>query len=247
MKMQGKVALITGAGRGIGRATALLFAQQGADIALNAEIPEEIEQVAEEVRALGRKAFPIMSDMLHEEQIGPMAEAVIAEFGHVDAMVYSAGVAIHNPVINLSTRDWDLNFGVNVRGMFLLTRALLPHMITRGKGTIVNISSKLGKEGSAARSAYSASKHAVVGFTKSLALEMKPHGIRVNAICPGPVATPLRAKNYPNEDPSTITSAEEVARIILFLSCDDSEGVNGAAIDVAWKGQDILPTLKKEN
>jgi 3-oxoacyl-[acyl-carrier protein] reductase len=103
----------------------------------------------------------------------------------------------------------------------------------------------LGKEGSATRSAYAATKHAVIGFTKSLALEMKPYGIRVNAICPGPVATPLRARNYPNEDPSTVTSAEEVARVILFLSCHDSEALNGAAVDVAWKGENILPTLNK--
>jgi NAD(P)-dependent dehydrogenase (short-subunit alcohol dehydrogenase family) len=96
------------------------------------------------------------------------------------------------------------------------------------------------------RAAYTASKHAVVGFTKSLALEMKPHAIRVNAICPGPVATPLRARNYPNEDPRTITQPEEVARVILYLSCDDSAAITAAAIDVAWKGQDILPTVSRK-
>jgi len=244
MKMQGKVVLVTGAGRGIGRATALLLAQEGADIVLNAEIPDEIVQVADEVRALGRRALPIVADMMHEEEINRMVETVIAEFGRVDAMVYSAGVAIHNPVAQIKTSDWDLNFGVNVRGMFLLSRALLPFMQQRGKGAIVNISSKLGKEGSAMRAAYSASKHAVIGFTSSLALEMKSHGIRVNAICPGPVATPLRAKNYPNEDPQTITQPEEIAQVILFLCCDDSEAINGAAIDVAWKGENILPTTK---
>ena len=244
MKMQGKVVLVTGAGRGIGRATALLLAQEGADIVLNAEIPDEIVQVADEVRALGRRALPIVADMMHEEEINRMVETVIAEFGRVDAMVYSAGVAIHNPVAQIKTSDWDLNFGVNVRGMFLLSRALLPFMQQRGKGAIVNISSKLGKEGSAMRAAYSASKHAVIGFTSSLSLEMKPHGIRVNAICPGPVATPLRAKNYPNEDPQTITQPEEIAQVILFLCCDDSEAINGAAIDVAWKGENILPTTK---
>ncbi len=245
MKMQGKVALITGAGRGIGRATALLFAREGADVVLNAEIAGEIEQVAQEVRALGRKAYPIVADMLHEDEIGPMVNAVIAEMGHIDAMVYSAGVAIHNSVDKMATRDWDLNFGVNVRGLFLLSRELVPYMVAQRSGTMVNISSKLGKEGSALRSAYSASKHAVVGFTSSLAQEVKGYGIRVNAVCPGPVATPLRARNYPNEDPSTITQPEEVAQVILFLSCDDSAAINGAALDVAWKGENILPTAKK--
>jgi 3-oxoacyl-[acyl-carrier protein] reductase len=245
MKMQGKVALITGAGRGIGRSTALLFAREGADIALNAEIPDEIEQVAQEVRALGRRAYPIVADMLHEEQIGSMVRSVIAEMGPIDAMVYSAGVAIHNPVDKLATRDWDLNFGVNVRGLFLLSRELVPHMVARRSGTMVNISSKLGKEGSALRSAYSSSKHAVVGFTSSLAQEVKAYGVRVNAVCPGPVATPLRARNYPDEDPSTITQPEEVAQVILFLSCEDSVAINGAALDVAWKGEHILPTVKK--
>lgn len=245
MRMKDKVVLITGAGRGIGQAAAMLLAREGADIVLNAEIPDEIERVADDVRSLGRRALPVVADMLDEQSIGPLVEAALREFGRIDCMVYSAGVAIHNPVAELSTRDWDLNFGVNVRGMFLLCRALAPVMIRQGYGSIVNISSKLGKEGSATRAAYSASKHAVIGFTRSLALEMKPYGIRVNAICPGPVATPLRAKNYPNEDPSTITQPEEVARVILFLCSDESSAISGAAIDVAWKGQDILPTLKK--
>lgn len=244
MRMQGKVVLITGAGRGIGRATALLMAAEGADIVLSAEIPDEIEQVAREVRALGRRAIPIVADMMQEEQVCELACRSVAEMGRVDGMVYSAGVAVHNPVACIRTQDWDLNFGVNVRGMFLLCRALSAHMTDRGSGTIVNISSKLGKEGSATRAAYSASKYAVIGFTKSLALEMKPHGVRVNAICPGPVATPLRARNYPNEDPMTITQADEVARVILYLSSEESSAINGAAIDVAWKGMDILPTLK---
>lgn len=190
MRMKGKVVLISGAGRGIGRATALLMAREGADIVLNAEIPDEIQTVAGGVRALGRRALPIVADMLEEESIDPMLGTALKELGHIDGMVYSAGVANHGEIVELATRDWDLNFGVNVRGMFLLTRALLPIMLEQGKGTIVNISSKLGKEGSASRAAYSSSKHAVIGFTKSVALEMKPHGIRVNAICPGPVATP---------------------------------------------------------
>jgi NAD(P)-dependent dehydrogenase (short-subunit alcohol dehydrogenase family) len=128
--------------------------------------------------------------------------------------------------------------------MFLLTRALLPQFLQRRAGTIVSVASRLGKEGSALRAAYAASKHAVIGFTSSLALELKSQGIRVNAICPGPVATPLRARNYPNEDPRTLTQPEEVAEIILYLSCDDSAAINGAAIDVAWKGQDMLPTVR---
>ena len=178
--------------------------------------------------------------------LGDIPETVKRQrpFGISDFFRKTFFVAIHNPVAQIKTSDWDLNFGVNVRGMFLLSRALLPFMQQRGKGAIVNISSKLGKEGSAMRAAYSASKHAVIGFTSSLALEMRSHGIRVNAICPGPVATPLRAKNYPNEDPQTITQPEEIAQVILFLCCDDSEAINGAAIDVAWKGENILPTTK---
>lgn len=245
MKLQGRVVLITGAGRGIGRATALLFAQEGADLVLTAEVAQEIEAVAAEVRALGRKAVPLVADMTSEEQIERMIKMALAEAGRIHALVYSAGVAIHGPVGTLTTEAWDLNFAVNVRAMFLVTRALLPHFLERGSGTIVNISSKLGKEGSALRAAYSASKHAVVGFTRSLALEMKPCGIRVNCLCPGPVATPLRARNYPHEDPSTITSPEEVARTILFLCCDESAAISGADIDVAWKGQDILPTVRE--
>jgi len=245
MRMAGRVALIAGAGRGIGRATALLFAQEGADLALTSEVSEEIERVAGEVRAIGRRALPVTADMLYEDQAEAMVRTVIKRMGRVDALVYSAGVAVHNVVSQLSAHDWDMNFAVNVRGLFLVVRALLPHFMERRSGTIVTLSSKLGKEPSAMRVAYTASKHAVVGFTKSLALELKPFGIRVNVVCPGPVATELRARNYPNEDPSTITPPEEVARVILFLSCEDSAAINGADIDVAWKGENILPTITR--
>jgi len=246
MRMQGKAALITGAGRGIGRAAALLLAHEGAEVVLASEVPEEIETVAAEVRSLGRKAVPLAADLRHEREIESLGRAAIESLGRIDTLVYSAGVAIHDAVAKLATADWDLNFAVNVRGLFLLTRTLLPHFLERGSGTIVSVSSLLGKQGSALRAAYSASKHAVIGFTRSLALELKPQGIRVNCICPGPVATPLRARNYPDEDPATITSPEEVARVILYLASDDSAAINGAAIDVAWKGQDILPTPRRQ-
>jgi 3-oxoacyl-[acyl-carrier protein] reductase len=244
MRLEGTFALITGAGRGIGRATALLFAREGANLVLTSEDRAEIEAVAAEVRALGRVAVPVPANLCDEAQVAALAQAALDTMGRVDALVHSAGVAIHGEVATLPTESWDLNFGVNVRGMFLLTRALLPQFLQRRAGTIVNVASRLGKEGSALRAAYAASKHAVIGFTSSLALELKSQGIRVNAICPGPVATPLRARNYPNEDPRTLTQPEEVAEIILYLSCDDSAAINGAAIDVAWKGQDMLPTVR---
>jgi len=247
MKLHGRIALITGAGRGIGRATALLFAREGATVVLTSEVPDEIETVAREVRGLGRTALSVAADLRDESQVNAMVLTVLEKLGRVDVLVSSAGVAIHGEVATLATETWDHNFAVNMRGMFLVTRGLLPQFIERRSGAIVNVASSLGKQGSAMRAAYSASKHAVVGFTKSLALEMKPHGIRVNAVCPGPVATPLRARNYPNEDPRTITQPEEVAQVILYLSCNESAAINGAALDVAWKGQDILPTVPKKS
>ena len=245
MRLHGQIALITGAGRGIGRATALLFAREGATLALTSEVPEEIEAVAREVRKHGQAALAVPADLRDESQVNAMVATVLEKLGRVDILVSSAGVAIHGEVATLATEAWDHNFAVNMRGMFLVTRALLPQFIERRAGAIVNISSALGKQGSAMRAAYTASKHAVNGFTTSLALEMKPHGIRVNAICPGPVATPLRARNYPNEDPRTITQPEEVAQVILYLSCKESAAISGAVIDVAWKGADILPTLPR--
>lgn len=245
MKLHGKVALITGAGRGIGRATALLFAREGADLALTSEVAGEIESVAGEVRALGGSAVPVVADLRDEAQINRMVVTVLEKLGRVDALVYCAGVAVHGELATLRTEDWDFNFAVNIRGAFLVTRALLPQFLARRSGTIVTISSLLGKQGSALRAAYAASKHAVNGFTSSLALELKPHGVRANTICPGPVATPLRARNYPSENPRTITPPEEVARVILYLSCDESIAINGAAIDVAWKGHDIPPSVRE--
>jgi 3-oxoacyl-[acyl-carrier protein] reductase len=243
MRLRGKTALITGAGRGIGRATALLFAREGADLALTSELHAEIDAVAAEAQGLGRTAVPVAADLREEAQVDAMVRAVLERLGRMDILVCCAGVALHGAVAQLPTDVWDLNFAINVRGMFLVTKAMLPQFIARGKGAIVNVSSRLGKEGSALRAAYSASKHAVIGLTSSLALELKPHGIRVNALCPGPVATELRARNYPNEDPRTLTQPEEVAQVILYLACDDSTAISGAAIDVAWRGQDILPTV----
>jgi len=153
MRLKGKIALITGAGRGIGRATALRFAREGANLVLASEVREEIEAVAVEVRALGRAALPVPADLCDEAQVAALAKAALDAMGRVDVLVHSAGVAIHGAVATLPTESWDLNFGVNVRGMFLLTRALLPHFLQRRSGTIVNVASRLGKEGSAMRAA----------------------------------------------------------------------------------------------
>ena len=217
MKLENRVAIITGGGRGIGRATALAFAAAGADIVLAARTIGEISAVAEEVRALGRRALAIPTDVQHKAAVDAMVTQTLDTFGKVDILVNNAGVAIHNPIPKIREEDWDVTMAVNLKGVFLCTQAVFGLMCEQQSGHIVNVSSVSGKYGHVNGGAYCASKFAVVGFTETTNNEGRPHGVKASVVCPGPVDTKMRRDNHPDDVIEHLTLPEDVAALILFL------------------------------
>lgn len=217
MKLENRVAIITGGGRGIGRATALAFAAEGADIVLVARTDSEISAVAEEVRALGRRALAIPTDVQHKAAVDAMVAQTVENFGKVDILVNNAGVAIHNPIPKIREEDWDVTMAVNLKGVFLCTQAVFGLMCEQQSGHIVNVSSVSGKYGHVNGGAYCASKFAVVGFTETTNNEGRTHGVKASVVCPGPVDTKMRRDNHPDDVIEHLTLPEDVAALILFL------------------------------
>jgi NADP-dependent 3-hydroxy acid dehydrogenase YdfG len=216
MKLKGKTAVITGAGRGIGRATALELAKEGANIVLAAPEPNQIEAVAVEVRALGREALAVQTDIQYKTQIEALAKAAIDRFGSVDILVNNGGVAIHNSIPNIKEEDWDWMMRINLKGTFLCTQAFFQHMCDRRQGHIVNIVSRAGKVASAKVGAYAASKFGALGFTQTTDAEGLPFNVKATAICPGAVATQQRAENHV-DDQSMLLQPEDVAEYVAFI------------------------------
>lgn len=218
MLLDGKTALITGAGRGIGQAIAAAFAEQGCDIAAVARSEAELEETAARVRALGRRVLPICCDISAPEQVETMAEKAMAFLSSIDILVNNAGYACFKPFMELSLEEWRRTLDVNLTGTFLVTRAVLPGMIARRNGHIINISSVSGLRPIMHQSVYCASKHGMNGLTTTLAMEMRPHNIRVNAICPGGVRTRLSEEAMPGRDKSDWMTPEDIAHTALYLA-----------------------------
>lgn len=217
MKLENRIAIITGGGRGIGRATALSFANEGADIALAARTETEINSVAKEINDIGRKALPIVTDVQLKSDVESMVNQAFTAFGKIDILVNNAGVAIHNPIPNIREEDWDLTMAVNLKGVFLCTQAVFSHMCEQEYGHIVNISSVSGKFGHVNGGAYCASKFAVNGFTETTNNEGRQYGVKASVVCPGPVDTKMRRDNHPDDVIDHLTLPEDVADLILFL------------------------------
>jgi 3-oxoacyl-[acyl-carrier protein] reductase len=238
MKLAGSVAIVTGAGRGIGRSIALTFAREGADVAIASRTRPELETLAQEIRALGRRALIQTADVSREDDVQRLVDNTLTEFGRVDVLVNNAGTIIMpGDLLGTTAEAWDKMMAVNARSVFLCCKAVLPGMIERGSGKIINLSSVAGLRGLPNREAYCASKYAVTGFTASLALDMKPHGIAVNAICPGAVDTPLTSISRPGDNKVGWMQPEDIADVALFLASDDSRAMTGAMVEVAgWTG-----------
>ena len=218
MRLKDKVALITGGGRGIGRAIALGLAGEGADVALSARNQAEIDRVAGEVRAAGRRAIAVPADVSRADQARRMVDRTFAEFGQIDILVNNAGYARHFPVAELTEEVWDTTMDVNLKGVFLCTQAVLLGMVARKSGCILTVASISGHRGYRGCSAYCAAKAGAIAFMETLALEVREHHIKVHTISPGAVATRMRADNHPGEDPSTILQDEEIANVAVFLA-----------------------------
>ena len=217
MRLKDQVGIITGGGRGIGRAIALAFAKEGAHIAVVARTESEIEAVARQIGDLGARAIAIKTDISQENQVEAMVQKVMDEFGRIDILVNNAGFAKLMYIQEIQTDIWDLTMNVNLRGIMLCTRAVFKNMIKQRSGYIINISSGSGKRGSAMYSIYATSKFGVMGFTESLAAEGRQYSIKASVICPGPVATRMRAGNHPGEDPAKLMQPQDIADVALFL------------------------------
>jgi len=216
MEWDQQLAVVTGGTQGIGKALTLDLAGRGAAVAFCARNHRDVERLAAELRAEGRKALGVPCDVRDEAHVAAFADRVLKEMGVPTLLINNAGTGRFAPVAEMSLAAWDEVMDTNLRGMFLATRAFLPAMLAKGCGAIVNISSLAGRNGIANGAAYSASKHGVIGFSKSLMLEVRAHGIRVMTICPGSVNTPFFDAETPfDPNRGRILDPDDVSKVVL--------------------------------
>jgi 3-oxoacyl-[acyl-carrier protein] reductase len=216
--MLDQVALVTGAGRGLGRELALAFARAGADIAASARTRDQIEATTDEIAALGRRALPIVADITQQGQVQEMISQVLEAFGKVDILVNNAGMAVYGPFAEQKAADWQAMIDTNLMGTLYCTHAVLPAMLARGEGLIVNIASVAGIHGLPNEAVYCAAKHGVRGFTDALAVELKDKGIRVSGIYPGGMNTPFWDVQTYHGDRSRIMDPAQVAEMVVAVA-----------------------------
>ena len=243
--LTGRTALVTGAGRGIGRGCALALAEAGADIVAVSRSPDELEHVAEEVRALGRSARPVALDVTHSRSI----RHLVSQLPRLDVLLVSAGANVPEPLLDASDEHLDALLALNVRAAFVTLQAAARRMVEAGNGSIVLISSQMGHVGAAERSVYCTCKHAVEGLTKAAAVELAPYGVRVNAVAPTFVETPMtepfladagfRAEVERRIPLGRLGRVEDVTGAVLYLASDAAALVTGTSllVDGGWTAQ----------
>lgn len=243
MSFQDQVVLVTGAGRGIGKAIALAFARDGAKVAVNDINPGSCEVVAEEIRSGGGEAAAFHADVSNKLAVQAMLIDLEDRWGRVDVLINNAGVEPHKPIVQLDEWDWDRTIDVNLKGAFICSQSVGRMMIKQGGGVIVNIASIAGRAaGLRDRSAYVASKTGLIGFTKECAREFAAHQIRVNAVCPGVIVTEMTAHLRDNETQlkkwlediplGRLGEPDDVTGLVLFLCSDAARYITGQAINI---------------
>jgi NAD(P)-dependent dehydrogenase (short-subunit alcohol dehydrogenase family) len=234
MKFHDRTVLVTGASRGIGRSVALRFAEEGARLALVARTESELLQTASAVEQAGARAVAIPTDIRDRGGAEACIERAEAELGPIDVLVNNAGVFLWRPFLELSSEEWELVLATNLTGAANFCRAVLPGMMRRRRGRIVNVSSIHGMRGEANLAAHSAAKFGLIGLTQSLAREFRGYNIAVNAVCPGTVENKQDETDAPsrNEPLAEKLWPRDVARTVLFLASDDAAAITGAALEV---------------
>jgi len=246
MKLKNRVAIVTGSGRGIGRSIALELAREGAKVVVSDLDLGVCEGVCEEIRYLGSEALAVECDVSKKNDVDAMVEETIQEFQKIDVLVNNAGVFLLKPFIELTEKDWDFILDVNLKGVFLCTSAVAKHMVGQKSGKVISVSSIAGSVGFLNASAYCASKAGIINLTRELALELSPHGINVNAIAPGVIATKMTEELLGDEGTRNVLLAgtplgrvgrpEEIGRAAVFLASGDSDFVTGhtLVVDGGW-------------
>ncbi len=235
--LAGETAIVTGAGRGIGRSIAIAFARAGATVVLAARTEEQLQQTAAEVTGAGGRAIPVPTDVSLKTEVDLLVKRTIAETGRIDMVVNNAGVFVWKALANLDEPEWDRILGTNLKSAYLLIHAALPALIASGCGRILNVASIHGTVGDANVVAHCAAKFGLIGLTKALARELREVGVTVNAISPGSTENKLRASEPPlHAAPlKEKLNAEDVADAALFLVSPSARAITGAVLDV-WGG-----------
>lgn len=253
--LSGRRAVVTGAGRGIGRSIALALAREGADVAVTARTQGEIEQLAAEIRAMGRQSLAVPCDVTDSEQVKHMASTLIDGLGGVDILVNNAGNAGSHKFLNHPDELWHRMLSINLTSVYYVTKAFVPRLIEQRWGRIITIASMASRVGGSYIAAYTAAKHGVLGLTRALAVELLPYNITVNAICPGYVNTPMTDASVSNIAARTgmseaqarealeksspqkrLFEPEEIAAVAVFLAQDINKGITGQAINIDGGG-----------
>jgi NAD(P)-dependent dehydrogenase (short-subunit alcohol dehydrogenase family) len=240
MSLEGKVAIVTGSGRGLGKAMALALADTGADLVVTARTTSEIEETAREIERLGRKVLPVQADVTDPGQVDRLVGETLERFGKVDILVNNAGVAIVKPFTEFSSEEWHKTIDTNLTSLYLCCKAIGPHMIARRQGKVINISSVDGAAGKATLVAYCAAKGAVILFTKALAVEWAKFNIQVNCIGPGAFYTermsvvfddeklgPIRRKKIPVGREG---KPDELGPLVVYLASSASDFMTGETV-----------------
>ncbi len=249
VELAGRIAIVTGGGRGIGRATAIALAHAGVDIAVIARSASEIADTAEQVRRLGRRAEALVCDVTRRGDIDETLQKALASLGEPSILVNNAGIAAGAKLADTTDELWERTMAVNVTGAFYWTRAVMPLMLEGGWGRVINIASIAARAAAPYMVAYAASKHALLGLTRAVASEVAAKGVTVNAICPGYVDTPMTEGSIANIHTRTgrspeqarkilegfspqgrLMTADEVASVVAFLCTDEARGINGQGI-----------------
>lgn len=214
--LKGKVALVTGAGKGIGRATAIALAQEGVNVGLLARTEQDLIEVAKEIETYGVKTAFATADVSSMDEVNTAVEKLNASLGSVDILINNAGTGKFGKFLELEPEEWKKIIDINLMGVYYVTRAVLPQLIDKNGGDIINISSTAGQKGAPVTSAYSASKFGLLGLTESLALEVRKHNIRVTALTPSTVATELAYKeNLTDGNPEKVMQPEDLAEYMV--------------------------------
>lgn len=253
MKLSPCIALVTGGARGLGKAIALRLARDGADLVLAAPEKDELQQTAAEIAALGRRSLPLPMDITREDQVAESVAQALAQFGRIDLLVNNSGIAGPTALAaNVKLAEWDETLAVNLTGAFLCAKAVLPAMMERRSGKIVNISSIAGRIGYALRSPYAVSKWGLIGLTLTLAKELGPYNIQVNAVCPGPVQGPRIRKVIEDRAAETgrsfdeveeeylstaalrrMVTTDDIAAMVAFLASAEADNITGQVLEVS--------------